>query len=367
MSKKKEIYLHFSNCIPVRGYNRTAIYDLQKNKYILVPNQIFDLIQKNNYRISYRSITEEKKTYINNLVTEGYGTIIDSASAPFFHKIELKWDTNSHISNAQIDINIMKKGHKKIVLKTISQLKKLGCKNIQINFIEDASFEKYVEIIKCFNSLKDIESISLIIKHNEAVIKKIDSFFIINNFISNIIIYSSNKNYFDCEKNIYFTKNSINDRLNYQIDYKYFRSNIQLFSESLEYNNYFNKKIGVDSNGFIKNSPELSEIFGNILSDSISELLQKEKMQKYWAVKKDDIDVCKYCEYRYMCIDSCPPKKRVDGTWYRPIECNYNPFICKWKGEKKYLSLEKSGIYVSSRKSIIIKKKLDDEFKKIWT
>jgi hypothetical protein len=63
-----------------------------------------------------------------------------------------------------------------------------------------------------------------------------------------------------------------------------------------------------------------------------------------WHANKDSIEVCNVCEYRYMCIDKRVPVKRNNDSWYFEEECDYNPFISKWKGEKWYKSLSESGI-----------------------
>ncbi len=38
------------------------------------------------------------------------------------------------------------------------------------------------------------------------------------------------------------------------------------------------------------------------------------------------------CEYRYMCMDGRPTPSS--------IECPYNPYIAKWKGQEGWISVE---------------------------
>lgn len=63
-----------------------------------------------------------------------------------------------------------------------------------------------------------------------------------------------------------------------------------------------------------------------------------------WYSKKDDTDVCAQCEFRYMCIDKRRPIQRANKEWYFEKECDYNPFIGKWKGDRGYQSLERCGV-----------------------
>ncbi len=34
----------FSCCIPVKGYLRSALYDLQRKNYLFIPNTLFDIL-----------------------------------------------------------------------------------------------------------------------------------------------------------------------------------------------------------------------------------------------------------------------------------------------------------------------------------
>lgn len=35
----------YANCIPIKGVNRSIIYDLQKNTYFFIPNILFEIIE----------------------------------------------------------------------------------------------------------------------------------------------------------------------------------------------------------------------------------------------------------------------------------------------------------------------------------
>ena len=85
--------------------------------------------------------------------------------------------------------------------------------------------------------------------------------------------------------------------------------------------------------------------------------------QKLWNASKDKIDICKDCEYRYMCYDPRVPIERKDGSWYYETECSYNPYIAKWSNEKGYKNLKNCGI-ISNDEGFIINKKLLDKINK---
>ncbi|MFT5820082.1 MAG: hypothetical protein ACI8ZM_001316 [Crocinitomix sp.] len=66
----------------------------------------------------------------------------------------------------------------------------------------------------------------------------------------------------------------------------------------------------------------------------------KENRPVHWDFKKDTIEICRECGFRYMCNDSEMVVVGQDGARYRKAECDYNPYIDKWKGDKDYLSLK---------------------------
>jgi len=140
-----------------------------------------------------------------------------------------------------------------------------------------------------------------------------------------------------------------------------------LFSETKNYNSYFNRKLFIGEHGEIKCSPESEENFGQIETMyQLLDIVLIEDFQKYWKVSKDMCDVCKDCEFRRMCVDNRIPHKRNDGSYYFVQECNYNPYIAKWKNEDGYVSLAVSGVDVSSEKLNIDHDRIATINKRIW-
>ncbi len=131
--------------------------------------------------------------------------------------------------------------------------------------------------------------------------------------------------------------------------WKHFNINTKIVQESFEYHTYFNKKVFLNSLGYVSNAPEsfsdknfpFSSIFYEIINDKS---INKE-ITKNWYVKKDLTDVCSHCEFRSICVDNRLPKERKrHGKWYHTTECNYNPYISKWKWEEGYSTLAECGV-----------------------
>lgn len=73
--------------------------------------------------------------------------------------------------------------------------------------------------------------------------------------------------------------------------------------------------------------------------------IENKLLEPFWHSAKTKTDICQNCEFRYMCIDNrLPTQRQTDGLWYHTVECNYNPYIAKWKGEEGYRTLAQCGV-----------------------
>ncbi len=120
-----------------------------------------------------------------------------------------------------------------------------------------------------------------------------------------------------------FDKNLIPQQDNFIIDFSF-------YSDSLLNNASFYKKIFISRNGDFYESPHKRILIGNSIVN-----LQLDKLNEIWAATKNMFDVCKDCEFRYLCVDNRMPYQRSGREWYHKIECNYNPYISKWQGGRK--------------------------------
>lgn len=73
------------------------------------------------------------------------------------------------------------------------------------------------------------------------------------------------------------------------------------------------------------------QIAGNIKQKNLSEIIKGEKMLHFWGLTKDHIEVCKDCEYRYVCEDCRPWAYGITGNLYaKSPRCTYNPYTGEW-------------------------------------
>lgn len=149
-------------------------------------------------------------------------------------------------------------------------------------------------------------------------------------------------------------RNIVNEKHCGIINDEYFYSNIKLFSESQHHNTCLNKKIAIDKNGNIKNCPSMSENFGNIKDTSLSEALNKNNFKKYWNITKDQIEICKDCEFRHICTDCRAYIEEPDNQYSKPLKCGYNPYTNEWS-EWSTNPLKQKGIEAYGLQNLIKK------------
>lgn len=74
----------------------------------------------------------------------------------------------------------------------------------------------------------------------------------------------------------------------------------------------------------------MSQSFGNIKDTTLQEALDHPDFKKYWNVTKDQIEVCKDCEFRYICTDCRAYIENPEDMYSKPLKCGYNPYTAEW-------------------------------------
>lgn len=323
----------------VQGYSKALLIDLNKFSFTSIWKSEGSSFIK----------TQEEQT--------DYAEIIYNSSRKYH------WDSSSYITNAIIEISekngLIEEARLDALFKN---LKVLLCKHIVVRF---TSFFAVEHLSRFFNMIKhdNIHSIIALFDYNAAYHSdEFGDLTLDHHNLKTVIVFDSpfDKNYGDT---IYFFKKKYSLQFDKKISE--FKIHHELYSESFLHHSYFNRKLFISALGEIKNAPEADEVFGQIeeLNDlkKLKKIISTPHFQKYWSVHKDIMDVCKDCEFRYLCVDNRIPIQRDTDNWYHQKECNYNPYINKWRGERGYLTLHQCGI-VSDQQGFMID---HDKVKKI--
>lgn len=363
------LYLRNRTCFVVNGFNRAIIYDLNRSDYYFVPLPLYDKIEKNN-EISFKEDDIEAKEWEAFLLEKEIIFPIDTKDEKsLFPGVSTKFEIPNLISCVILHDNFNQ--------------------NLLHNF-ESLHLLNVSVIVDNYNKQKNLTVLQKLAQY------EIDSIY--------LYLTEENRNYdaneFDYLNsipqvfNIYLFGNSQKKELNPKEETKYtpinvvplpqtfenysssmivekMQVNYNHFFEAYNHHNYFNQKVYIDTQGNIKNGLNNQESFGNINSitkNDFSELIGSKKFQKLWNVKKEDTLVCKDCEFRFMCVDPRVPKQNNNGQWYHTQECNYNPYISKWKNEDGYKTLSESGVSISDSGELSVDKQtLKKTFETAWS
>jgi radical SAM protein with 4Fe4S-binding SPASM domain len=70
-----------------------------------------------------------------------------------------------------------------------------------------------------------------------------------------------------------------------------------------------------------------NESCGNVRENSLKDIIWGKKLQRFWRLSLDQIEVCKDCEYRYVCHACQPVCYGSNGNHFcRKPWCHYNPY-----------------------------------------
>ncbi len=331
---QKKIKL-FANCIPVKGASRSLICDLQRFKVQLIPNDLYDLLEKYESKTieeilsHYEGFEDIVTEYVDFLLNNEFAFLTDNSD--LFPKLNLSWYEPFQINNAIVDID---KNSFSDYRKIARELDSLNCKYVEVRCFD-------CDVLKAIDLLDELTNISSMVMSVDIYV---NSDFVNHSSIdvmskstrlSKIILYNSkettNMNY----PNIVYVKENINSDLCCGIvKIENFSSNIKLFTESQHHNTCLNRKISIDKDGNIKNCPSMAQSFGNIKDTTLEEALNHPDFKKYWNVTKDQIEVCKDCEFRHICTDCRAYTERThfeeDIDLSKPLKCGYNPYTNEW-------------------------------------
>lgn len=340
--KQSKFFKLFSDCIPVKGYNRSIIYDLTRKNYEFIPNDLFQIL-KNGYidTANYEAHLDSSnkvvfQEYIDFLLLNEFIFPIEEFEIEQYPPIHFKFDYPSTISNAILECP----QKSELLERIISQLDTCNCNFVVIKVNNLKNIIELEEIITAFSN-STIFSIDIILNYHEilsqeALVQLIEKFRIIN-----VITVFKSPLHINCETlnngmgKIIFSQNEYNIRkLIMPQDPRNFKVSTRLFSESLHFNNFLNKKLFIDKTGNVFNSPFSKINFGNLETDSIEDILRDTEITQLWKVHKDLISGCKDCEFRYMCVDNRTPiAKEIEGikTYYFEEKCPYDPYESVWQ------------------------------------
>lgn len=334
----------FPNCIPVKGKSRSIICDLQREKLDFIPNELVDFLDTYNgnkikdIRADYDEESQEIITeYISFLHNRNYIFFCTEKEVEWFPDLEIVWDSPSVIENAIIDIDQDSKHDFRDIF---SQLNELGCIAIELRFFQEYKIEELRKVLLLLKKHR-IESIYIKILYTSSY-SVLATENLIKEFprLRSLLIHSFP---LDRPNDLKSLNQESSDEIEYTVQEInssdhcgfispiYFRLNITSFSESKLFNNCLNRKISIDAKGEIRNCPAMPLSYGDSKSKKLASVLDLSAFKKVWTITKDQIEICKTCEFRYICSDCRAfTQNKSNALFSKPLKCSYNPETMKW-------------------------------------
>ena len=336
---KQSNFILFADCIPAKGFNRSIICDTKNNNFYFIPNGLYDILDTYNGK-TIEDIKNDFEHQYDEIIDDYFDFLIDNkliffnSNPDLFPKINTEWNSPSLITNIIIDYDEIIHDFYDL----IPQFESLKCSYIQLRFYKNISLDYINRIVKILKKEKSrIVSIDFILPFYENFnLEELNIILSENSRIHSIIIFNSphDKSYKPLSQKMGYVmlvkRNIVNEKHCGIINEEYFYSNIKLFSESQHHNTCLNKKISIDKDGNIKNCPSMAQSFGNIKDSTLEVAINHPDFKKYWNITKDQIEVCKDCEFRHICTDCRAYVEEPDNQYSKPLKCGYSPYTNEW-------------------------------------
>ena len=75
----------------------------------------------------------------------------------------------------------------------------------------------------------------------------------------------------------------------------------------------------------------MHESFGNVKDTRLATALEQEGVRKYWGISKDQVSICRDCEFRYVCTDCRAYVQQPGDDFSKPLKCGYDPYTNTWE------------------------------------
>lgn len=340
MTEKRRVFRLFACCVPVRGARRSTLCDLQRKSFDLIPNALYDLLAeytdhtldeiRADYPPEQHAVLDE---YFAFLERKEYGFWTDTPGD--FPPMDLGWDAAEAVTNAVIDVDRNSRHDWKSLL---DQLDALGCAALQVRWFDPVTLEEVERMLRWTEGGR-LRSVDVLLPHDpswgedglEAICRKYPR-------LLGVVVHSAPENRLDKVPPLgtpVFRRAEAVTSADHcgQVAPEWFAVSIAGFTEARSFNSCLNRKVSVDAAGEIRNCPSMPRSFGNAADTPLRAALDDPAFRAVWEVSKDQVEVCRDCEFRYVCTDCRAFVADPANPLSKPAKCAYDPYTARWGGE----------------------------------
>lgn len=117
--------------------------------------------------------------------------------------------------------------------------------------------------------------------------------------------------------------------------------NKEFYERNISHNSCWFGKVAITNEGDILPCVfARDQVAGNIKDQSLKDIIEN-SILKFWSLTVDKIEICKDCEYRYLCHDCRPWAYGFTGNLYaKSPRCTYNPYTGEWGNAEDALTID---------------------------
>ena len=339
--------LLFTDCVPVEGHTASAIYDLTRGRISTFPSEYFPLFKLfRTHRLGelLDTFAEDDRANLHDflgfLLSNECVTFVDDLTP--FPEIPSAWDAPCSIDNAIIDVNTQRHDYRKIV----SELDALGCMHLQVRSYSPVfTLSDLVDLARLCRGTS-IQTLQAVIPHDPA--NSDDDYVSVvtsNRILVGLAVHSASQDRRipvdygarrTSAKLVAMEIEMTTKKLESDLDCgsittkQLLRPSTSTFNELHHFNGCLNRKISIDENGQVRNCPAMGRSFGHHQSVTLSDIVAEPSFQSAWRAKKDEIKVCRDCQFRYACTDCRAFLEDPDSEDSKPLKCGYDPYTDSW-------------------------------------
>lgn len=326
----------FACVIPVAGASRAILCDLQRGAYFHVPMDVYTLLTEYQGR-SVAEIKADLPAEAADAVDAAFAMLLEHELGTFaggdLPPLELTYERPELVNNAVIDVN---RGSRHDWPAIFAELDGLGCVHVELRFYDAVTLDELDTILEP-TRLGRLRSIQLLVPHAGWSEDDLEGLARRHPRVASVAIHGAPARA-TLRPGRRLAVSAHRERIESsdacgKIHPGYFTTNLDTFGEAQRWNTCLNQKIGIDVAGKIKNCPSCTECFGDAGRTPLADVVRLDAFRRAWSVSKDQVEVCRDCEYRYICTD-CRAFTTGGDPHGKPAKCAYDPYTGEWRNPR---------------------------------
>ena len=335
MTNDGQVFRLFACNVPVAGASRAIVCDLQRGELFHIPMELYTLLTEYEGRTLGEikaelapEVAERVDAAFALLLENDLGVWLDPDEAARFPAIDLARERPATLDNAIIDVNRESRHDYPAIF---AQLDELGCAHVELRFYDPVGLDELDRILEPTRRGR-LRSIQLVVPYAGWSAVDFERLWTAHPRIATISVHGApTREVLRPGRKLavsHFRQRIESSDACGRIHPGYFSINLETFSEAQKLNTCLSGKVGIDVAGKIKNCPSCTECFGDAGTTRLSDVVQLGAFRRLWNVQRDQVDVCRDCEYRYICTDC---RAFVSDPLAKPAKCNYDPYAGEWR------------------------------------